>query len=155
VVLSRDIKQIVKKKYVATSKDKKDWIDFTKQIENISVKEADLLQENIQINKVPKLDLHGSSLTASNKIVKEFIIESFHSGYKKLLLVTGKGLRSKSYNNPYVSEKLNVLKYSVPEFIKNDEDLKSKISRIIKADIKDGGEGAIYIFLKNNKKIRE
>ena len=88
-------------------------------------------------------------MTASNKIVKEFIIESFHRGYKKLLLVTGKGLRSKSYNNPYVSEKLNVLKYSVPEFIKNDEDLKGKISRILKADIKDGGEGAIYIFLKN------
>ena len=119
MVLSRDIKQIVKKKYVATFQDKKDWIDFTKQIDNIGVKEADLLQENIQINKVPKLDLHGSSLTASNKIVKEFIIESFHHGYKKLLLVTGKGLRSKSYNNPYVSEKLNVLKYSVPEFIKN------------------------------------
>ena len=155
VVLSRDIKQIVKKKYVATFQDKKDWIDFTKQIDNISVKEADLLQENIQINKVPKLDLHGSSLTVSNKIVKEFIIKSFQRGYKKLLLVTGKGLRSKSYNNPYVSEKLNVLKYSVPEFIKNDEDLKSKISRILKADIKDGGEGAIYIFLKNKKKIRE
>ena len=80
MVLSRDIKQIVKKKYAATFKDKKDWIDFTEQIDNISVKEADLLQENIQINKVPKLDLHGSSLTVSNKIVKEFIIESFHRG---------------------------------------------------------------------------
>ena len=100
----------MKKKYVATSKDKKDWIDFTKQIDNISVKEADLLQENIQINKVPKLDLHGSSLITSNKIVKEFIIKSFHRGFKKLLIVTGKGLRSKSYNNPYVSEKLNTLK---------------------------------------------
>ena len=143
----------MKKKYVATSKDKKDWIDFTKQIDNISVKEADLLQENIQINKVPKLDLHGSSLITSNKIVKEFIIKSFHRGFKKLLIVTGKGLRSKSYNNPYVSEKLNTLKYSVPEYIKNDEDLKNKISRILQADIKDGGEGAIYIFFKNNKNL--
>ena len=35
LVLSRDIKQIVKKKYVASSKDKKDWINFTKQIDNI------------------------------------------------------------------------------------------------------------------------
>ena len=75
MVLSRDIKQIVKKKYAATSEDKKDWIDFTKQIDNIGVKEADLLQENIQINKVPKLDLHGSSLTESNKMVKKFVIE--------------------------------------------------------------------------------
>ena len=143
----------MKKKYAASSKDKKDWINFTRQIDNIRPKEADLSQENIQINKVPKLDLHGSSLTESNKMVKKFIIESFHHGYKKLLLVTGKGLRSKSYNNPYVSEKLNVLRYSVPEFIQNDEDLKNKISKILKADIKDGGEGAIYIFLKNNKNL--
>jgi len=48
-----------------------------------------------------------------------------------------------------------VLKYSVPEYIKNDENLSNKIHRISTADIKDGGEGAIYIFLKNNKKFIE
>ena len=143
----------MKKKYVASSKDKKDWLDFTKQIGNISPKENDLSQENIEIKKVLKLDLHGSSLTESNSMVKKFINECFNRGYKKLLIVTGRGLRSKSYDNPYVSEKLSVLKYSVPEFIKNDENLNNKISRISKAEIKDGGEGAIYIFLKNNKKI--
>ena len=89
----------------------------------------------------------------SNKKVKKFIIESSNRGYKKLIVITGKGLRSKSYSNPYISEKLNILKNSVPAFIKNDEDLKSKISKISEADIKDGGEGAIYIFLKNNKKF--
>ncbi len=143
----------MKKKYVASPKDKKDWLDFTKQIGNISPKENDLSQENIEIKKVLKLDLHGSSLAESNKMVKKFINECFNRGYKKLLIVTGRGLRSKSYDNPYVSEKLSVLKYSVPEFIKNDENLNNKISRISKAEIKDGGEGAIYIFLKNNKKI--
>ena len=143
----------MKKKHFVTPKDKKDWDVFTKQMGDISPKESDLLKENIEINKVKKLDLHGSSLIEANKIVKKFIIESFNNGYKKLLVVTGKGLGSKSYNNPYVSEKLNVLRYSVPEFIKNDENLNNKISRISKAEIKDGGEGAIYIFLKNNKKI--
>ena len=121
---------------------------------DINPKESDLLKKNIEINKVKKLDLHGSSLIEANKIVKKFIIESFNNGYKKLLVVTGKGLRSKSYNNPYVSEKLNVLRYSVPEFIKNDENLNNKINRIAQADIKDGGEGAIYIFLKNNNKFK-
>ena len=145
----------MKKKYVASSKDKKDWLDFTKQIGNISPKEDDFPQENIEIKKVLKLDLHGSSLRESNEMVKKFISESFNLGYKKLLIVTGKGLRSKSYSNPYISEKLNILKNSVPAFIKNDEDLKSKISKISEADIKDGGEGAIYIFLKNNKKFIE
>ena len=144
----------MKKKHFVTPKDKKDWDVFTKQMGDISPKESDLLKENIEINKVKKLDLHGSSLIEANKIVKKFIIESFNNGYKKLLVVTGKGLRSKSYNNPYVSEKLNVLRYSVPEFIKNDENLNNKINRIAQADIKDGGEGAIYIFLKNNNKFK-
>ena len=138
----------MKKKYVVSSKDKKDWTDFTKQIGNISPKEDDLLQANIEINKVPKLDLHGFSLSQSNKIVKKFIIESFNRGYKKLLIITGKGLRSKVHQNPYLSEQMNVLKHSVPEFIKNDEDLFEKINRISTADLKDGGEGAFYILLK-------
>ena len=131
MVPSRNIKKIVKKKYTVPSKDKKDWMNFTKQIGDISPKEADVLQLNGEINKVPKLDLHGFSLEESNRMIKKFIIKSFDRGYKKLLIVTGKGLRSKSYNNPYVSEKLNILRYSVPEFIKSDENLISKISKIL------------------------
>ena len=145
----------MKKKYTASSKDKRDWTAFTKQIGDISPKESDLWVQNTEINKVRKLDLHGSSLIEANKIVEKFIVESFDAGYKKLLIVTGKGLRSKSYYNPHVSDKLSVLRYSVPEFIRTDENLNSKIKRISKAEIKDGGDGAIYIFLKNNKKIRE
>ena len=136
------------------SKDKRDWTVFTKQIGDIRPKNVDLPQKSIKINKVKKLDLHGVSLTESNKIVKKFIDESYNSGYKKLLIITGKGLRSTSYKNPYISEKLSVLRYSVPEFIKNDESLNNKINRISVADIKDGGEGAIYIFLNSNKKLQ-
>ena len=143
----------MKKKHVVSSKDKKDWIDFTKQISNISPKEADFLQNNTEINKVRKLDLHGFSLSESNKIVKKFVVESFDQGYKKLLIVTGKGLRSKSYDNPYISEKFSVLRYAVPEFINNNESLNNKVRKISIADIKNGGEGAIYIFLKSNKKF--
>ena len=90
----------MKKKYSVTSKDKKDWDVFTKQMGNISAKESDFLKENVQINKVKKLDLHGSSLVEANERVKNFIIKSFNSGYKKLLVITGKGLRSKSSGNP-------------------------------------------------------
>ena len=143
----------MKKKYSASSKDKKDWVNFTKQIGNIGVKEDDLLEENQQINKIRKIDLHGYSLNNANKVVKKFIIESFNQNYKKLLIVTGKGSRSKSYDDPYISKSLSVLKNSVPEYIKNDENLNSIISKIVQASQKDGGEGAINIFLKNNKKL--
>ena len=145
----------MKKKYSTTSKDKKDWIAFTKRFENLYDKDADFTKKNTIVNKVQKLDLHGFSLNKANKIVKKFIIESFENGFKKLLIVTGKGLRSKVYNNPYLSEQMNMLKHTVPEFIKNDEDLFDKINRISKADLKDGGEGAFYIFLKQTKKSIE
>ena len=155
MVLSRDIKQIVRKKYSATPKDKKDWIAFTKRLENVYDKDVDSIKQNTTVNKIRKLDLHGLSLNQANKIVKKFIIESFENGYKKLLIITGKGLRSKVHRNPYLSEQMSVLKHSVPEFIKNDEDLFEKISRISTADLKDGGEGAFYIFFKKLKKSIE
>ena len=122
-------------------------------MDNIHVKKEDLAEQNIEMNRIKKLDLHGFSLIEANKKVKKFIIESFDNGYKKLLIVTGKGLRSKSYDNPYVSEQLSVLKYAIPEYIKNDENLNYKISKITQADPQEGGEGAISIFLKKNKKF--
>ncbi len=143
----------MKKKIFVSSKDKKDWIAFTKQMGNIKAKESDFIQENNKVNKINKLDLHGYSLIEANKLVKDFIIKSFNDGYRKILIVTGKGLRSKSHNNPYISHKLSTLKYSVPEYIKNDESLNNKISKIDTASLKDGGEGAIYIFLKNQKNL--
>ena len=143
----------MKKKYFTSSKDKKDWADFTKKMSNISVKESDFLEENQKKIKVRKLDLHGYSLDDANKVIKKFIIESFNKRYNKLLIVTGKGLRSKSYDNPYISKNLSVLKNSVPEYIKNDENLNSVVIKITQASQKDGGEGAINIFLKDNKKF--
>ena len=143
----------MKKKYFVTSKDKKDWNVFAKHMEDIGAKDVDFTKKNIEINKLQRLDLHGFSLIEANKILNKFITQSFDRGYKKLLVVTGKGLRSKAHNNPYISEKLSMLKYSVPEYIKNNENLNQKISRISQANLKDGGEGAIYIFLKNYKKF--
>ena len=138
----------MKKKYPVTPKDKKDWIAFTKRLENVYDKDVDSIKKNITVNKIRKLDLHGLSLKEANKIVKKFVIQSFEEGYRKLLIITGKGLRSKIHKNPYLSEQMSVLKHSVPEFIKNDEDLLEKISSISTANLKDGGEGAFYIFLR-------
>ena len=140
----------MKKKYSVSAKDKKDWINFTKKMENILVKEDDFFQEK---NKILRLDLHGYSLEDANRVVKKFITESFDNNYRKLLIVTGKGLRSKAYNNPYISKDLNILRNSVPEYIKNDESLNSIINKISQAERKDGGEGAINIYLKDKKKL--
>ena len=145
----------MKKKYSASIKDKKDWATFTKELKNIYDKDSSLEDRNKNSNKIGKIDLHGLSLDKANEIVENFINESFTTGYKKLIIVTGKGIRSQVYKDPYRSGKMSVLRYSVPEYIKNNENLSSKVSRIEKADLKDGGDGAIYIFLKSIKRFKE
>ena len=145
----------MKKKYPVKPQDKKDWYAFTERLEDVHDKDANFIKQNTVVNKIGRLDLHGLTLNQANKATKKFIIKSFEEGYRKLLIITGKGLRSKAHQNPYLSEKMNVLKYSVPEFINNNESLSDKISKISTADINDGGEGAIYIFLKNNKQFIE
>ena len=155
MVFSRNIKQIVKKKYSVTPSDKKDWFDFTKNMGKINIKEEDFARSVNNKNKLKKLDLHGYSLDEANELVKKFIVQSYNDGYKKILIVTGKGLRSKSIDDPYTSKKFGILRYSIPEYIRSNEILNSKISEISEADLKNGGEGAIYIILKSIKKIKE
>ena len=69
----------------------------------------------------------------------------------KLIIITGKGLHSNNEKDPYVSKNLGILRYSIPEFLKNNSELMKIILEIKEADIKDGGSGAFYIFLKKNK----
>ena len=138
----------MKKKYTVSKKDKKDWNAFIKQKKRVYDKDINLSDNSLATNEVRKLDLHGFSLNDANKIVRKFIIDSSNIGCKKVLIITGKGLRSKVYNNPYLSEKMNVLKNSIPDFINNDADLSSLIIKTSKADKKHGGDGAFYIFLK-------
>ncbi len=138
----------MKKKYSVSSKDKKDWESFTKNIGNIENKDLHTDEQQNKNIKVRRLDLHGATLNEANEIVKKFILDSINLRVKKIIIITGKGLRSKVYDDPYRSEEMSVLKNSVPEFISNDRDLKEKIIKITKAEVRDGGEGAFYIFLK-------
>ena len=64
------------------------------------------------------------------------------------MLITGKGIHSNTDEDIYVSRELSKLKYSIPEFVRNNEDLMKIISNISEASVKDGGTGAFYIFLK-------
>ena len=101
-----------------------------------------------KIFKTRSLDLHGYTLEEANNKIKEFINSSYLNNVKKLTIVTGKGLHSNNQNNPYVSKDLSILKYSVPEFINNNQNLMRVINDIQDATIEDGGSGAFYIFLK-------
>ena len=135
-----------------SEKDKKDWESFISSDEKLPNK--DFKSSKQKTFKVRSIDLHGYTLEEANKIIEEFIYQSFSEKINKLIVVTGKGIHSQNEKNPYVSKDLSILKYSVPEFIENNKSLMNIINEIKDASIEDGGSGAFYIFLKKNKSIK-
>ena len=134
-----------------SDKDKKDWKSFISSKDEIPNKDLKITKGKIKKKIIKKIDLHGFSLENANKVIEEFIKQSFEEGVNKIIVITGKGLRSKNDENPYISKNLSILKYSVPEFIKSSINLMKIIKSINEADIEDGGKGAFYIYLKNFK----
>ena len=132
-----------------SDKDKKDWEDFLSSKKKLPNKDLNKLKNNNL--KTNHIDLHGYSLEKANKKIRDFIITSYENKITKLIVVTGKGLHSNNLSNPYVSKDLSILKYSVPEFIKNDNELMKIIIEIKEASISDGGSGSFYIYLKKKK----
>jgi DNA-nicking Smr family endonuclease len=145
----------VKKEKLVTSKDEKDWNNFINNTDSVYDKDSEESINYIKKNRTKKIDLHGLSIRKANEEVKFFLIKSYEAGYKKVIIITGKGSRSKVYSDPYKSDKMNILRYSVQNFIENEIDLMKIVKKISQADIKDGGEGAIYLFLKDKNKIKE
>ena len=129
-----------------SDKDKKDWESFLSSDEKLPNKDFKLNKEKPL--KVNRIDLHGFTLEQANNILEKFINNSYENGVSKIIVVTGKGLHSNVENDPYVSKKLSILKYSVPEYLKNNLELMKKIVEIKDAEIQDGGAGAFYIILK-------
>ena len=132
-----------------SDKDKKDWDVFLASNDKLNDKDQREFKKNSL--QIKSLDLHGYTLEEANKKVEEFINNSYLNNVKKLVIVTGKGLHSNNYENPYVSKDLSILKYSVPEYITKNKNLMKKIIEIKEANIKDGGSGSFYIYLKNNR----
>ena len=132
-----------------SDKDKKDWQDFISNNDRLSDKDFNLNKNRNEKEIIKTIDLHGFSLENANNVIEEFITKCFENNVSKIIVITGKGLRSKTAKNPYVSKDLSILKHSVPDYIKSRQNLMKIIKQIKPAEISDGGKGAFYIFLKN------
>ena len=132
-----------------SDKDKKDWQNFLSKKEKLPDK--DNYKPKDKSIKISEIDLHGFTLDEANKTVDRLINKSYDEGVSKIRIVTGKGLHSDNEKNPYISKDLSILKYSVPEYIKKNNELMKLIIEFKEASSHDGGEGAFYIHLKKNK----
>ena len=130
-----------------SKKDKKDWQNFISRKDKLPNKDLDL-ESKVNKKLIKTVDLHGFSLIDANNFIEKFIKECFENNVHKIIVITGKGLRSQNDKNPYISKDLSILKNSVPKFIKSKSSLIQLIKEIKEANIEDGGEGAFYIFLR-------
>ena len=129
-----------------SEKDKKDWENFLSKKEKLPNKDINFTREKKLKKK--NIDLHGYTLDEANKKIENFIKQSYIEKVNKLIVVTGKGLHSQNEKDPYVSKDLSILRYSVPHFIKNNNELMKMINDFGSATIEDGGSGAFYIYIK-------
>ena len=84
-----------------------------------------------------------------NKFVEKTINECFEKQISKINIITGKGMRSKSVEDPYKSSELSILKHSIPEFINSNVELMKKIKSIDSTDEKSLGSFNVYLKSKN------
>ena len=131
-----------------SDKDLKDWKNFVKSKEKVVPKDSDspATSKNTSIFTI---DLHGLSLDQANNFVEKTISECFEKQISKINIITGKGMRSKSVEDPYKSSELSILKHSIPEFINSNDELMKKIKNIENTDEKNSGSFNVYLKSKN------
>ena len=130
-----------------SKKDKKDWENFVNSNEKIQNKDLSILKKKDK-NLFRVIDLHGFSLEDANKTINHFIEKCYLEGVSKINIITGKGSRSKNKDDPYQSAKFGILKYSIPDYIKGNNNLMKKIKEIDYNSIGNPNHGSFNIFLK-------
>ena len=130
-----------------SNKDEKDWKKFTDSDEKLEIKDLDYNKFEKNFKK-KSIDLHGYTLESANKVINNFINKCYLEGVDNIKVITGKGSRSKNKEDPYLSADLSILKYSVPNYIKNNSELMKKIKELDFDSVNDTSQGNFDILLR-------
>jgi len=85
------------------------------------------------------IDLHGLTRQDAEKVVREFLLQSYRLGLRCVLIVHGRGLKSEN--------RIPILKKFLPVWL-NRGPVKKTVLAFSTARPYDGGTGAIYILLR-------
>ena len=86
-----------------------------------------------------RLDLHGFNAAQAQRKLTQFLGQARLSGYRCILVITGKGARGEG-----------VLRSSVPDWLKRPP-LSDLVLAIAQAKPRDGGAGALYVLLRRQR----
>ena len=103
------------------------------------------LKKQIKTNKLNLdaiIDLHGKTEVQAYGLIKNFIKDCYFNNFKSIMIVTGKGLNSKGK-----------LKLKTPLWLKS-EVLSKYVVGFETMPHNKGGEGALFVQLKNKNKYK-
>lgn len=99
-----------------------------------------------------RLDLHGMTAAQAQAAVERFIAASHHLGRRCVLIITGKGMRSRAAA-PWLRAgegEDGVLRSGLPRWL-NEPALRPMVLAVTPAQPQHGGQGAVYVMLKRNR----
>ena len=130
-----------------SDRDKEVWENFVKSKKKLEDKDLKLTNKKFSYAE-KTIDLHGYTLENANLEIEKFINLCFDEGVTKINIITGRGSRSNNKNNPYKSKDLSILKYSVPNFLKENKNLMKKILKMDLESVNNISMGSFEIILK-------
>ena len=152
IVSDKSIKISVKKHFFVSEVEKQTY--FPKKIENSEFNGIDkstlkkFRREEFQVEST--LDLHGKTEDEAFQLVNKFITHCYTLGKRCIIIITGKGLNIHKNEDLFANK--GILRKSVPQWL-DLPNLRSMILIYKNPSEKLGGNGALYILLRRNKKL--
>lgn len=101
-----------------------------------------------------RLDLHGFRQSEAHAALRNFLFNAYRRGHRWVLIITGKGSRARQRDEDdfsFMPIETGVLKRNLPMWLE-DPELRAIVVSHRPAAIKHGGDGALYIHLRNPDK---
>lgn len=108
-----------------------------------------------QIEIEARIDLHGMRQHEAHVALRRFLVTAFQRGQRWVLVITGKGgpRSPRDDDEGFMTPERGVLKRNVPMWLAEPE-LRTIVVSYKTAAIPHGGEGALYIQLRNPERVR-
>jgi DNA-nicking Smr family endonuclease len=104
-----------------------------------------------------RVDLHGLRQSEAHLALRRFLMSCHARGLRWVLVITGKGGARRrdddGYAEPFGNDERGVLKRNVPMWLAEPE-LRAIVVSFTTAAIQHGGEGALYVQLRNPERTR-
>lgn len=101
-----------------------------------------------------RVDLHGMRQHEAHAALRRFLLSCQRRGFRYVLIITGKGkaLGSVASHIGEADRDRGVLKRNVPRWLE-EPDMRALVVSYTTAAIQHGGEGAIYVHLRSNRRV--